>query len=193
MHKYFLVLFIIVLILVGSQQQSFAITRSSEVNYENTTQMGDVGVWGLNLAAFGISVGHHDFVGASQHLAGLGITVGITEYSKANISESRPDNSDNHSFPSGHASAAFAASSYLQHRYGWEWGLPAHIIAAGVAWTRVYTENHYTHDVIAGAALGYGVSWLVTSKYDQGWKFIPRWERSKDQGYNIGLIAVKSF
>lgn len=58
------------------------------------------------------------------------------------------------SFPSGHASAGFAAATLLADgrkapwRYGW-YGL-----AAVVAASRIHTRSHHASDVLAGAALG---------------------------------------
>ncbi len=36
----------------------------------------------------------------------------------------RPDDSNNHSFPSGHTSSAFATASVLERHFGWKAGLP---------------------------------------------------------------------
>ncbi len=57
------------------------------------------------------------------------------------------------SFPSGHASAAFACATVIA------WASPrlavgAYVLAALVAWSRVYVGVHYPLDVLGGAALG---------------------------------------
>ena len=63
------------------------------------------------------------------------------------------------SFPSGHASAAFAAAGVLSQGdplwpvyYG---------VAAVVASSRVYVKMHHASDVVAGAAIGIGVAALA--------------------------------
>ena len=63
------------------------------------------------------------------------------------------------SFPSGHASAAFAAAGVLSQGdplwpvyYG---------VAVVVASSRVYVKMHHASDVIAGAAIGIGVAALA--------------------------------
>jgi undecaprenyl-diphosphatase len=56
------------------------------------------------------------------------------------------------SFPSGHASSAFFAATYLADRS------PAtpllYVLAGVVAMSRPYVRAHHTSDVVAGAALG---------------------------------------
>jgi membrane-associated phospholipid phosphatase len=57
------------------------------------------------------------------------------------------------SFPSGHASAAFATATVLQRKWGWKAGVPSYVVATFVGATRL--ENaHFLSDVTFGAALG---------------------------------------
>lgn len=70
------------------------------------------------------------------------------------ITKPRPDNSDNDSFPSGHASTTFQTAAFIRKRYGWKYGLPAYAGASFVAYSRVYADKHYIEDVLAGAAIG---------------------------------------
>jgi membrane-associated phospholipid phosphatase len=83
------------------------------------------------------------------------------------IDAKRP-NGKPHSFPSGHTSISFASAEFVRKRYGWEYGLPAYALASFVAYSRVEAKEHYTHDVIAGAAIGIGSSYLFTRPYE-GW------------------------
>jgi undecaprenyl-diphosphatase len=60
------------------------------------------------------------------------------------------------SFPSGHAATSFACAVVLAGaapRLRW----PLFVLAALVAWSRVYVGVHYPLDVVAGAALGLAV------------------------------------
>jgi undecaprenyl-diphosphatase len=57
------------------------------------------------------------------------------------------------SFPSGHAATAFACATVLAW---WDRRLavPAFVMAALIAWSRVYVGVHWPLDVLGGAALG---------------------------------------
>lgn len=71
----------------------------------------------------------------------------------------RPGNGGDMSFPSGHTSSAFAGAAFLQSRYGWRWGLPSFAAAAAVGFSRMNSEDHHLRDVIASAALAYGIAY----------------------------------
>ena len=57
------------------------------------------------------------------------------------------------SFPSGHASVAFACATVLAWRVP-RLGIPAFVLAAAIAWSRVYDGVHWPLDVLGGAVLG---------------------------------------
>ena len=46
-------------------------------------------------------------------------TIGLTQILKASVNEMRPDRSDNNSFPSRHASWAFAGASVIANELYW--------------------------------------------------------------------------
>ena len=77
----------------------------------------------------------------------------------------RPDGSDNFSFPSGHTTSAFSGASFIQKRYGWKYGIPAYALASYVGYTRIQAKKHDTWDVLAGATIGIGTSYLFTKPY----------------------------
>ena len=59
------------------------------------------------------------------------------------------------SFPSGHASAAVVASSFLTEGSGPVWRRSVRSLAAVVATSRVHVRIHHATDVAAGAAVGW--------------------------------------
>ncbi|PME06810.1 phospholipid phosphatase [Corynebacterium ulcerans] len=60
----------------------------------------------------------------------------------------------NPSFPSGHATAAFAAAMVFTLLCRRWWVLTAWIVAAAVGLSRLYVGVHWPSDVLAGALLG---------------------------------------
>ncbi len=64
------------------------------------------------------------------------------------------------SFPSEHATAAFAIAGVLVLRLGWRWW-PVLVAAGLLAAARVLLGLHYPLDVTAGAALGLTAAWAV--------------------------------
>jgi membrane-associated phospholipid phosphatase len=73
---------------------------------------------------------------------------------KYTVQRERPDASNSYSFPSGHSASAFATAGVLQRHYGWKAGVPATVLAAYVAASRVHDNRHYLSDVIFGSAMG---------------------------------------
>ena len=63
------------------------------------------------------------------------------------------------SFPSGHSSASFASAWALRCMAPKRIWIPAVIVAALVALSRLYFGIHYPTDVLAGVALGMLVGW----------------------------------
>jgi membrane-associated phospholipid phosphatase len=118
----------------------------------------------LPITAAVATVTHHDGVGAKQLAISLGVTLCVTYALKVSINETRP-NGENYSFPSGHSSSSFASAEFMRRRYGWKWGAPAYAAAAFVAYSRVESRMHYTHDVVAGAALGVASSVIFAKPY----------------------------
>lgn len=59
--------------------------------------------------------------------------------------------------PVRHASNAFAVATVVGRHYGWKLGLPTFALASYIAISRVAANDHHVSDVVAGAALGFGV------------------------------------
>ncbi len=120
---------------------------------------------------------------ALRGVMALGLTSAVTNIpAKLAFRRERPDHSliplqrvlrrmpISTSFPSGHSAsaAAFATGAALEMPV---LGAPLGALAAGVAFSRIYTGAHYPSDVVAGLAIGAGVA-IGTTKL---------WPRSEDE------------
>ena len=69
----------------------------------------------------------------------------------------RPDGSNNHSFPSGHTATAFMTATMLTKEYGhislWI-GIGAYTIASSTGLMRMANNKHWLSDVLTGAGIG---------------------------------------
>jgi hypothetical protein len=70
------------------------------------------------------------------------------------------------SFPSGHATGAFAVASVFASRYRHRMWVPyvAYGTAGLIAWSRVELGRHFPSDVIAGALLGHSMGRMVARR-----------------------------
>ena len=85
------------------------------------------------------------------------LTLGLKQATR----RARPEGSG-FSFPSGHATVAFASATVLQRHFGWKVGAPAYAVASYVAAARVEMKRQYLSDVAFGAALGIVAGRAVT-------------------------------
>lgn len=123
---------------------------------------------------------------------------GVTTVLKYSIREPRPGKStDRNSFPSGHATTAFAFGGYVYEEHGWKWGVPALAMASFVGVSRINDNRHYLHDVLAGTTIGlmFGIG---MSKIDK----LRRAEGKEEAGITVvplfdskvrGLALIKEF
>lgn len=95
-------------------------------------------------------------------LDAVGTSVLLTEGLKALVREKRPDTNEHNSFPSGHATAAFAVAT-MQSAYHPKQAPLWYLGATLISFSRVRLHRHTDADVIAGAAVGYGISRLELS------------------------------
>ena len=132
---------------------------------------GDVLAYALPATAAGMTLVYKDGKGALQFGESAALTLGVTLGLKYTVDETRP-NGGSRSFPSTHASISFSSAEFIRKRYGWEYGVPAYVAATFVAYSRVESKEHYTHDVIAGGVIGIVSSYIFTTPF-KGWQIQP--------------------
>ena len=91
---------------------------------------------------------------------------------KEAVRRERPDKSDHFSFPSGHASNAFACAQVWVEEYGWKAAVPGYLAAGLVAGSRLALAKHYFSDIAAGATLG-----IIVGKSVARWDAKPSHKR----------------
>ena len=110
---------------------------------------------GLPLLSDGSNGRRHALRVADSILAASAVTYSL----KALVREKRPDSNEHDSFPSGHATAAFAVAGTMGRLHPKQaplWFLGATLIS----YSRVRLHRHYGRDVLAGAVIGIGAAEL---------------------------------
>ena len=170
------------LLVVGTA--GLLIAQPAEASDKAWDKASDVGRDVLVIAALGVPLVHRDVEGIGSAVVSQAATKVVTSRLKDWTNTVRPDESDNRSFPSGHASASFAAAATLHKRYGWKYGAPAYAVATFVGGARVAAHKHFVRDVFAGAALGTAGGWLLTRKQNEDVQWVP-WASTKGAGVTI--------
>jgi membrane-associated phospholipid phosphatase len=99
----------------------------------------------------------------------------------------RPDNSNSHSFPSGHAAVTFAGATVLERHLGWRRSALAYLLATYVAASRLHDNRHYLSDVAFGAAVGTIAGRTVTQHGRDSWTLLP-----VDVPGGVAILAMRT-
>lgn len=121
------------LIVASLGTSTAAMAGNEETNRTWMTDTGDTLQYAIPLFGAGYSIYQGDWEGFWQNAEGALYTSLATHALKYAVSEERPNGMDDHSFPSGHTSAAMQGAAFLSMRYGWEVGVPATLAAASWA------------------------------------------------------------
>jgi membrane-associated phospholipid phosphatase len=105
----------------------------------------------------------------------------------------RPDNSNSHSFPSGHTATAFVGAHILFKEYKdispWI-GIAGYGVATATGAMRVLNNKHWVSDVVAGAGLG-------ILCVEMGYMLLPVWHnvlKVKEKGFAVTpVIGYNSY
>lgn len=153
---HFYLFFLLLLSTTSSQSQSRAIETA-----------GDAMLFTLPATALTSTLIIRDYNGTWQFTKGAILNQAATLGLKYGINKSRPYNNGERAFPSGHTSTTFQSAAYIQKRYGWKFGIPAYVLAGFTGYSRMNAQMHDGWDVLAGALIGIGSSYLFTSPYQK--------------------------
>jgi hypothetical protein len=118
----------------------------------------------LPLYAFGLTLFDDDGDAKYQFIKSLVAAQAVVEILKPAVGERRPNDADDKSFPSGHAASAFSGAAFIHKRYGFDQAIVPYALATFVAYSRVRAKKHYTHDVVASAAIATAFVWVFTDE-----------------------------
>ena len=127
--------------------------------------IGDIGQIASPIYGLYLTYENHDSNGRLEFFKSTITTSITTHLLKIMISKTRPDSTNDNSFPSGHTSAAFSGATFIHKRYGLKKALPAYIISSFVGFSRVDSKKHYWEDVIGGIIIAGINSWIFTSPF----------------------------
>ena len=70
-------------------------------------------------------------------------------------------------FPLGILLPAFHSASFVHKRYGFKYSIPVYALAGFTAFSRIDANKHDGFDILAGAIIGIGSTYLFTTEYQQ--------------------------
>lgn len=120
---------------------------------ESLQRLGDFLQYALPATGLVATGMYRDADGTIQWIWSGATTLAVVGVGKTIGDKTRPDETSATSYPSGHTAWAFWGASFLDTRYGPGWGIPAYMLAALTAYSRVEADKHYPDDVIAGASI----------------------------------------
>lgn len=131
------------------------------VHAASQRRVGDVLAYALPIGTLGFEFARGEYQGAWQFTESFGVAAAATEGLARVTHVERPDHSNFRSFPSGHATAAFAPATYVHRRYGFAYAWPLYAAAVYVGHTRVAAHRHRWADVAGSAAVSGAASWWL--------------------------------
>ena len=157
-RMFLLKLLIVLAIIMSCCNNSYARSTIEEIG--NITQII------VPVYALGMAINEKDWEGVRQFtysFAAMQVSViGL----KAIIDEERPNHSDNNSFPSGHTASAFSGATFIHKRYGFKRAIVPYLLAGFTGYSRIHADEHYFHDVAAGALISGLFTWLFVDEYN---------------------------
>ena len=131
---------------------------------------GDILQLALPITAGIMTLIEKDYQGTKKLTFSYATAIVLTYSLKEIVHKQRPEGRALFdSFPSGHTTSAFSGASFIQRRYGWKYGKYAYVLAGVVGLSRMEGPDgwHDIWDVLSGAAIGIGSTYLFTKPYQK--------------------------
>jgi membrane-associated phospholipid phosphatase len=163
---------------------------------------------GLNAGAIVVGEGIKEYNGNAKLLdAGIIaaeaqlLTAAFTEGAAYATARSRPRDSGNpftfklgrDSFPSTHASQAFAVAAVISDRFEQPAGTIAYGLAGLVGLSRLVQDKHWASDVAGGAALGWAIGHFLSVRHSSPHKYLDYFPFADPVSKTYGLLLRKQF
>lgn len=154
----------------------------------------------LGLKAFGVESRSSWGRMVTSGAMGGAIMLAATQSMKHLISTGRPDNTDDHSFPSGHTATAFVTATILHREYGHISPLVSiggYATAAATGILRIRKNRHWASDVAAGAGIGIlatELGYCITDALfrDKGLDITDREDIISNRGYKPSFVGIRT-
>ncbi|NJY61764.1 phosphatase PAP2 family protein [Salinimicrobium sp. CDJ15-81-2] len=136
-------------------------------NNEDTKRSGDIILVALPASTALSTIVLKDKKGFWQFTKSFATNLAITGGLKYAIDKRRPEDGGGQAFPSGHTSITFQSASFVHRRYGFKYAIPAYALAGWTGYSRINATKHDGWDVLAGAVVGIGSSFIFTTPYQR--------------------------
>jgi hypothetical protein len=133
---------------------------------------GQAVAYAMPVIAAGVTIYKKDWIGLAELTVVTGLTYGAAYGLKQIVKSCRPyakpcspGGSGWDSFPSTTSAIASAPSSFLWHRYGWEWGLPMFVISKYPSYALQKSKRNKLWDGLASTGIAWGLNTILTPRY----------------------------
>jgi len=178
---------------------------------DGVSYLGNGGVlFGLNVGALAIGEGVREASGNTKLLDAALVatesqllTVALSEGIAYGTARARPDQSSDpgrwfskwgrDSFPSSHASQAFAVAAVIEDRFGLGPGIAAYGLASAVGAARLVQDKHWVSDVAGGAVLGWAVGHFLSRRHAEHHPYLDFFPFADAKTGTYGIVLEQRF
>lgn len=130
--------------------------QTNQVRADSLQKAGDILQFAVPAYAFGLAMCEENKDGVKQFAYSIISSQTTVHVLKQVTQQKRPcfkEGDKKSSFPSGHASSAFAGATFIHKRYGFKKAIIPYGAAILTGVSRVKAKKHHVRDVVAGALI----------------------------------------